>query len=171
MGIGDIGRPKLVVIGIPAPFQIDRIPAKVDQWYRYASVAMVNPYWNRQLCRALSLASDGYRHPLPTLGMTAIYHLARMQLSAEFYVCGFDWHFDPVADTIQGCPVTADRLPTHFNHWYVREAVWIARNLLPSDSWKFSQRATRTLDRVRHERFAWESEPHSATSPTASARK
>ncbi|HEX4128589.1 MAG TPA: hypothetical protein VHZ24_01015, partial [Pirellulales bacterium] len=68
MGKRDVGRPRLVVIGIPAPFQIDTIPAKLDRWHADAAVAMVNPYWNRQPCQALSLDSLGHAHPLPTLG-------------------------------------------------------------------------------------------------------
>jgi hypothetical protein len=145
-----------VVIGIPAPFQIDTIPAKLDRWHADAAVAMVNPYWNRQLCQELSLDSLGHAHPLPTLGLTAIYHLSRMALPATAYVCGFDWHYDPAADTIQGHAIDTPRLPAHFNHWYVREAVWVSRHLFGHRQWQFSQRATRTLERLGGRTFAWE---------------
>jgi hypothetical protein len=156
MGKGEVAAPRLVVLGIPAPFQIDNIPKKLDRWHPNTPVAMVNPYWNRQLCQALSLNSEGFKHPLPTLGMTAIYHLARMNLSAEFYVCGFDWHFDPATDRIQGHAIDAPRLPGNFNHWYVREAVWITRSLYRHERWKFSARAARTLARLDEKQFTWE---------------
>lgn len=151
-----IDAPRLVVIGIPAPFQIDSIPAKLARWHPRTPVAMVNPYWNRQLCQALALDSLGFRHPLPTLGLTALYHLARMGLAAQFYVCGFDWHYDPAEDTIQGHAIDASRLPSHFNHWYVREAVWVCRSLWRQAQWRFSSRAERTLARLDGKTFPWE---------------
>ncbi len=169
-GKGGIGRPSLVVIGIPAPFHIDVLPARIDKWYPDCRVAIVNPYWNRQLCQSLALKSEGWQHPLPTLGMTALYHLGRMELGYEYYVCGFDWHFDPERDTIQEHAVDAQKLPGHYNHWYVKEAVWIARSLWQRPKWSFSSRAARTLRRLAGKTFRWEQdhplqtldrEPHS----------
>lgn len=165
MGQGGVARPKLVVIGIPAPFQIDAIPAKLDRLHPDAVAAMVHPYWNRDLCRELGIESLGFKHPLPTLGLTAIYHLARMRLSAEFYVCGFDWHFDPATDSIQGVSLQAERLPGHFNHWYAREAAWISRGLYGSPQWQFSRRAAKTMERMAGKTFPWE-----ATAPVTATQ-
>src|SRR5690606_1453374 len=119
---------------------------------------MVHPYWQYDLCQALALDSDGWRHPLPTLGMTALYHLARMGIDCRFYVCGFDWHYDAQADTIQGHAIEQRRLPVHFNHRYIKEAVWVSRALLPSPRWKFRRRARRTLARLRDRSFPREAE-------------
>ncbi|MGC3967599.1 MAG: hypothetical protein QM775_09580 [Pirellulales bacterium] len=160
MGKAGVGTPRQVVLGIPAPFQIDSVPQKLARWHPNTPVAMVNPYWNRQLCTTLSLESLGFRHPLPTLGLTALYHLARMKLSCEFYVCGFDWHYDPDSDRIQGHDIETERLPGHFNHWYIREAVWVSRSLFGLANWNFSARATRTLTRLKDRSFAWEAHGH-----------
>ena len=141
--------PKSVVIIIPAPFKTDRISEYSDRWYADQDLYMVNPYLNRMLCVELGLNSDGCRHPLPTAGMTALYHLSN--LGGKFYIAGFDWHVDFDNETIDRRPIELEKRQHNWNHFYASEARWVHKNLFGRDNIYFSERSRRAMEIVgRH---------------------
>ncbi len=149
-------RPKLMVMAIPAPFQIDRNPFYLEERYQKIPVSMVNPYLNRLLCLELGFDSGGWSHPLPTVGMTFLYHFWRFNTNAVVHVCGFDWHFDVHRGTYDGVSVDSPRANPN-NHSYLREARWVQKNLLNHPRWIFSarsERALRTLESIPS--LSWE---------------
>lgn len=139
---------KDVVVGIPYPFKHARIIEKFPQWYPTARQWMVNPYENYRLCQELGLDSDGYAHPLPSLGFTALWHL--QDFDASIYIGGFEWYVNTDEKLIQKRKIT-DPLPTHFNHYYLKEVQWILKNLRPKLNVKFSARCNQILDLVQSE--------------------
>lgn len=153
--------PRLLVLAIPAPFQIDRNPFYLEERYGKISVAMVNPYVNRLACLELGLNSSGWAHPLPTVGFTFLYHFWRFNLDyvRSIYLCGFDWHYDIRTDTYQNVSLV-DQKATPNNHSYLREARWIQKNLLRDPRWIFSSRTYTALSRLeRISKFGWEQLP------------
>ena len=143
--------PTTVVIAIPAPFKIDRLQTCIQTWWPDSQVVMVNPYFISDACRALQLESDGWSHPMPTVGFSFLYHLWRFPTNPDgsIYVTGFDWHIDQINGTAGRVCVKSNTMPSHFNHSYLRESKWCARNLIPNPRWSFSPIAEESLRFVR----------------------
>lgn len=155
IGQRGITAPKIAVLAIPTPHSIDR-ENHFQRFYPDAQAAMVNPFGVYDCCRELGLDSLGHEHPMPTVGMTGLYQLFHMKLSTVFFVTGFSWHYDWKEDTVQGFDIAAETLPTHFNHFYLKELLWVSRNLLEHPSWSFGPIAEEALQRVFDKRFQWE---------------
>lgn len=160
-GRAGLERPKQFVLAIPYPHRWDSADRLIEQYHSRSNPFMVNPFWNRDLCAKLGYNNEGCFPPIPTVGLTAIYHLWRMtlieSLDASFFVCGFTWQYDSSADEIQGHDVDVTRLPEHFNHSYAREADWVANSIYGLNGWTFSDLAKWTLDRFRGNDFRWRS--------------
>jgi hypothetical protein len=144
-------QPKNVVIGIPYPFHIDRIIRLADVWFPSSSLWMVNPYMNYQLCKEININSDGYKHPLPSLGLTALWHLNRLKvnLKSKIYICGFNWYYDHEKELMQGYKLNHQPRPTHFNHDYWKESTWIVNHLVGKYNWNFSKSCMSILNKVK----------------------
>lgn len=155
IGQRDITAPKIATLAIPTPHNIDRA-SHFERFYPDARASMVNPFWVYQCCQELGLASVGHEHPMPTVGMTGLYHLHHMKLDTVFFVTGFSWHYDRKEDTVQGIDIGAENLPTYWNHFYIKELVWVSRNLLDDPRWSFGPQAEEALQRVYGKRFPWE---------------
>lgn len=138
--------PKDIVIGIPSPFKQDQVLRNIPKWYPDSRYWMVNPYTNYLLCKELGYQSNGTHHPLPSIGLTALYHLRNFP--CEIYIGGFQWYFDWQNKTVQGCSVTLKNLPTNFNHFYIKEMEWIIKNLKSKKNILFSDQSKRILDYV-----------------------
>lgn len=143
--------PTDVVIGIPFPFKPDNIIKNLDKWYPDSNIHMVNPYWNYMMCQELGIESEGWKHPLPSLGTTCLWHLKRMGININFdiYVCGFNWYFDHSTNKMQNYPLNHQPRPKHFNHDYWIESSWIVNNLLPHEGWHFSPSCLAVLNKVK----------------------
>lgn len=143
--------PQHVVIGIPYPFHVDHIIEKFDQWYPQATPWMVNPYWNRLMCQELGIQSEGWKHPFPSIGFTALWHMHRLGINnnSDIYICGFNWYYDHDTKLMQGYKLNKQPRPTHFNHDYWIESSWIVKNLLPSSGYSFSPTCIAVLDKVK----------------------
>lgn len=144
-------KPKHVVIGIPYPFKAKDIIQKSERWYSDSKMWMVNPYLNLQLCDELGLKSDGFAHPLPSLGFTALWHL--QDFPCDFYIGGFNWYHRPVDGTIQNLSFDKAAKATHFNHYYLKEANWIFKNLYPKLNIKFSDYCQQALHSIQRHQF------------------
>lgn len=135
-------KPDHVVIGIPFPFKAEEIIEKVGKWYSNSHLHTVNPYWNLLMCRELGIPSDGFKHPFPSIGFTALWHLHRMGLLAshatDIYICGFNWYFDWRTKLCQGKEFGLTEYPSHWNHNYPNEVKWIVENLLGKININFS---------------------------------
>lgn len=144
--------PSRVVLAIPAPFKVDRIAKLVETWWPESTLAMANPYLVRQACLALELDSEGWKHPMPTVGFSFLYHLWRFSESrpVEVFVTGFDWHHNPKTHTYDRVEAGSNRMPSCYNHSYLREATWCSRNLLGRPGWTFSALAQASLDDSRN---------------------
>jgi hypothetical protein len=136
-------KPKNVVIGIPYPFKADRVFKKQFEWYKNSHLWMVNPYKNLMLCQELELKSEGWEHPLPSLGFTALYHMR--YFNADIYIGGFKWYADTLKKEIQGVPIHKPDERTNLNHFYRKEAKWICQNLKNKLNIKFSDSCNRIL--------------------------
>lgn len=141
--------PKNVVIGIPFPFNAERIVRQLDIWYPKSTPYMVNPYMNMQMCEELKINSGGYHHPLPSLGFTTLWHLSKMNINSSFFVAGFNWYYDEDTNQMQGYRLNHQPRPTHFNHDYWIESSWISKHLFGLPKWKFSKRCERILHKVK----------------------
>lgn len=135
--------PRVVVIGIPYPFKQDQIVRKLDLWYPKSLPFMVNPYWNAILCKELHLDSVGCQHPLPSIGMTCIWHIKKIistmvNYNPSIFIAGFNWYSDKEKLTIQGRDIQLPRA-AHFNHHYREEMQWMIRHLLNDPRFSFSR--------------------------------
>ncbi len=142
--------PKHVVIGIPYPFKIDRVVSLAEKWYPDSKIWMVNPYWNKQICDDLNLVSEGWAHPIPSIGFTALWHIHRivklgLLKRRIFYVCGFEWYFDHRTQRFQCANIEADSFPQTWNHCYPREARWVIDYMLGEDNFVFGPRQIEIL--------------------------
>ncbi len=142
--------PQHVVAGVPYPFHAERVMEKFDVWYPTATPWMVNPYWNLLMCRELNIKSDGYAHPFPSIGFTALWHLNRSGVldSTRVVISGFNWYYEGSTDTIQGLDLKSDKHPQHFNHHYLGEVRWIKKHLYGKININFSLGCKHVLDRV-----------------------
>jgi hypothetical protein len=135
--------PKDVVIGIPYPFKAKEIPSKIEKWYPKSNHWMVDPYKNMELCSELGLGSLGYAHPLPSIGLTALWHMYKWD--AEFYVAGFAWYHDPKTNKFQNWDLKNKNYPKTWNHFYPLEIEWIIKNLIPKNNFIFSKSCTKII--------------------------
>jgi hypothetical protein len=145
-GKGGVGMPSMAVLAIPTPHRLADADRMMARWYGGSTFAMVNPFWCRDLCKVLGLESDGWKHPLPTVGLTALYHLYRMQMEddVDFFVCGFSWHVDPENGTVQDVKPPHEKVGI-WNHYYLREARWVQDHLWDREEWFFGSAPTRAL--------------------------
>lgn len=139
--------PRDVVITIPAPFHIKEIPTKINKWYPKSGHWMVNPYENMHLCEELGLKSLGYHHPLPTVGMTALYYLSKMP--CRMFICGFSWYWNYQTGLFQGHHLSNKTYPSNWNHRYPAEIEWILNNLYDKPGMNFSQSCTSLLEEAK----------------------
>ncbi|MCB1232667.1 MAG: hypothetical protein KDN19_20645, partial [Verrucomicrobiae bacterium] len=146
--------PETVVLAIPAPFKMDRMRLLAETWWPESRLAMANPYLVHEACLELGLKSEGWKHPMPTAGFSLLYQLWRFGEGGgpepEVYVTGFDWRFDREQGTCERVRVGSDEVPGHYNHSYLREAMWCARHLLDRPGWEFSETAREALSFVRN---------------------
>lgn len=149
----DVGDPGMAVMAIPYPHHATDGDKLLTTFYKNAVLTQVNPFWLRDLCNRLNYKSDGTKHPLPTVGLVGMYMLNKLVPDAHFYVCGFSWHYDPATNKVQGFDVNMPKLPTHFNHWYVRELVYVARAF---SHWSFSAIPQQAINFAKDKSFAWE---------------
>lgn len=156
IGKDDVTDPKMAVMAIPYPHHAQDGDKLLGRFYKQAMWAQVNPFLLRDLCISLNYKSDGTKHPMPTVGLVGMYMLQKIVPQANFYVCGFSWHYDPATDRVQRHEINQDPLPTHFNHWYVRELVYVCRHFYCVPHWRFSSIAVQALLRVYGKQFAWE---------------
>lgn len=136
-------KPKDIVIGIPYPFKAAEIVDKPDKWYPNARHWMVNPYENLKLCQELGLNSEGYKHPLPSIGFTALWHMRNWPF--RFYVCGFSWYWNKETQLFQNHHLSNKNYPKQWNHSYPKEVEWIMRNLWGKENFTFSSECCRLL--------------------------
>ncbi len=146
--------PETLCIAIPAPFHIDRIIEKSDEWYQGSRLLAFNPYVMRIICRdVLRLDSDGHRHPIPTVGFQMLYWLhlwsRDYNLGSEIFVTGFTWHVDIETQTAAKVPLLSDTLPRNYNHSYLREVKWLAGNIVENRRFRFSEKTRDALFYVR----------------------
>lgn len=139
-------RPSDVVIGIPSPFKQDQVLRNLPRWYPESRYWMVNPYENYRLCQELELQSDGSKHPLPSIGFTALWHMR--DWTEEIYIGGFNWYVDLQKDTVQNKPIDPSILPSNFNHFYIKELAWIIKHLKPKKNILFSDACLKILNHV-----------------------
>ncbi len=142
--------PETVVLAIPAPFKIDRMRLLAETWWPESRLAMANPYLLREACIELGLDSEGWAHPMPTAGFSLLYHLwcfreGQRGGGGSVHVTGFDWHVDREEGTCERVRVGSDEVPGHYNHSYLREAMWCAAHLLDRPGWEFSESAREAL--------------------------
>jgi len=128
--------PSDVVIGIPFPFKAEEICSKPSKWYPGARHWMVDPYKNMKMCKEMQIDSLGASHPLPSIGFTALYHLHNWPI--HFYVCGFNWYFNKETGRLQGKEISDMNFPKNWNHCYMKECLWIIKNLMSKNNIIFS---------------------------------
>lgn len=150
-------QPSKVIIGIPYPHHYNKVEYWLNKQYPNSQYIMVNPYLNFKLCKELNLNSIGWNHPLPTIGMTGIWHINHFSLSANIYITGFSWLYDEKTDSIQNQLIDSEILPQE-NHIYIKEAFWISKKLFNNDKWTFSSIAKKTLNRVHNLNLKWTKE-------------
>lgn len=138
--------PDHVVIGIPFPFNAHTIPTKMKGWYPDAKRWMVNPYQNLEMNQDLETGTQGFQHPFPSIGFTALWHMK--DWNANFYVCGFDWYFDFKSKKLQGWPIGNKNYPKNWNHNYHREIAWVIKHLWKKPNFTFSARCNQILEYV-----------------------
>lgn len=129
-------QPKDVIIGIPFPFKAKEIYKKPNKWYPNSRHWMVNPYENMKMCEEMNIDSLGACHPLPSLGLTALWHMKDWE--AEFYVCGYSWYYNKQDQTIQRWDLRNKNYPKNWNHNYPKEIEWVIKNLIPKNNFIFS---------------------------------
>ncbi len=144
---------KSVVVAIPFPFNHERIVRRVEETCLDKNIYMVNPYLQAELCKKLGYNSDGYKHPSPTVGMTCLYHLleivGKIKNAPNIYITGFDWHVDFQSNKIDGRPIDIEKMPGHWNHYYVLEGNWAAKNLLDKKGILLSNRSKKALEIIK----------------------
>lgn len=146
--------PETVCVAIPAPFHIDRIIEKSEEWYRESSLLAFNPYVMRIMCRdVLRLDSEGCKHPIPTVGFQMLYWLhlwsRDYNMGAEIFVTGFTWHVDIETATAAKIHLLTDTVPRGYNHTYLREVKWLAGNIVENRRFQFSEKTRDALYYVR----------------------
>lgn len=139
--------PRDVVVGIPYPFKAKEIQSKPERWYPNSQPWMVNPYDNMNLCNDLGIDSLGHAHPLPSLGLTALYHLNKMK--CKMFIAGFAWYYDEQTGLFQGRHLSNKEHPSNFNHFYSKEIQWILNNLHGKNNVSFSKSCSRLLTIAR----------------------
>lgn len=144
-------KPMNVVIGVPYPFHVERIIQQFDKWYPSSVPYTLNPYWQFQMCQELQVNSEGWKHPFPSVGFTALWHLSKLgiNINSSVFVCGFNWYYDESSGLMQGYKLNRQPRPTHFNHDYWKESSWIVKNLLGKSGWTFSESCMRVLNKVK----------------------
>lgn len=130
--------PKNVVIGIPFPFHAKDIIIRSAKWYNSSKLWMVNPYVNMQMCADIGWGNNGYEHPFPSIGFTALWHMHNW--NAEFYVTGFEFYYDDKTKTFQKWDIRNTKYPKTWNHNYPLEVKWILKNLYKKNNFIFSKR-------------------------------
>ena len=149
--------PKGILHAIPPPFQLERNRKICASRYPHQRHAMVNPFEQQRLCRELGLDSDGYKHPLPTVGFTWLWHFHQLSIPMSIFLCGFTWHYDAASFTYDKFKALADKLPPRLNHYYLKEAVWVQRNWLGGSNISFSSAAYDALSPLsKFIHFPWE---------------
>ena len=138
-----LARPKDVVIGIPFPFNAESIHHKIYRWYGQSRKWMVNPYENMDMCKEMKCESLGFKHPFPSIGFTALWHM--INYDAEFYITGFEWYYDDATNKIQNWDIRKEDYPKCWNHNYPREVKWIIDNICPKNNFIFSKRSMHIL--------------------------
>lgn len=147
----DVGDPLMAVMAISYPHHAQDGDRLLTRFYKNSVLAQINPFWLRDLCRMLGYKSDGTKHPLPTVGLTGMYMLSKLAPEARFHVCGFSWHYDAETGKVQGHD--PDILPSHFNHWYMRELVFVAHTF---PHWAFGRIPQQAINFVKGKTFTWE---------------
>lgn len=143
-------KPKDVVIGIPFPFKPKEIIIKAERWYQKSQLWMVNPYTNLQMLLDLKVKDSlGFKHPFPSIGTTALWHLK--DWDADFYVMGFGWYYDPNTRRFQNWDLRNKNYPTTWNHNYPVEVEWALRTLMPKDNFIFSVDCTNILNEAKRQ--------------------
>lgn len=137
-------RPKHVVIGVPFPFKAENIIEKSQKWYKDSELWMVNPYDNLMMCKEMGIPSEGYRHPFPSIGFTALWHMKDWKRNV--YIDGFNWYYQKDTGLFQGFDLRNPNKPTNWNHNYHGEIEWVIKNLRPKNNIKFSDECNRILD-------------------------
>jgi hypothetical protein len=150
--------PTLVVLANPYPHYWDTADRDLMRFYPQSHLTHINPFWMRDLCKSLNYDSKGYAHPLPTVGLVGIYALMKISKTMNYFITGFTWGYDEVADTIQGHKLDNDSRckEKKFNHNFFRELLWTSRSIEHISTVKFSTRSKTALDRVRGRRFTSE---------------
>jgi hypothetical protein len=139
--------PDHVVAGIPAPFNIKTIPPKMSKWYPRSGHWMVNPYDNAVLCEELELESLGFSHPLPSIGLTALYHLSKLQ--CNMFICSMNWYYNEQTGLFQNHHLSSKKYSSNWNHNYPKEIGWILHNLYSKPGVSFSKSCERLLTIAR----------------------
>jgi len=134
--------PATTVIAIPFPFHAKDIPRKLNKWYPKSAPFVLNPYVNMELCDALGLDSLGDQHPIPSVGLTAVWHIYQLikfqrNWNPKIHICGFNWYSDKDKLTIQGRKMDM-RKAGHFNHHYREEMKWMIDNIMFHPNFSFS---------------------------------
>lgn len=134
--------PGSVVIGIPFPFHQKEVARKIQKWYPRSAPYCLNPYINAELCGEIGLDSEGHKHPIPSIGFTAVWHIHRLMAfmrnwNPNIHVAGFNWYSDKDKLTIQNRRITLPKAG-HFNHHYREEMAWMINNIMLNDQWSFS---------------------------------
>ena len=141
-------KPKDVVIGIPFPFKAKEIANKPQRWYPNSDVWMVNPYENIQMCMDLNVESLGFKHPFPSIGTSALWHMK--EWDAIFYICGFSWYYDSKNHKFQGWDLKNKEYPKIWNHNYPLEIEWIIKNIHKKDNFIFSKSCEKIINVAKH---------------------
>lgn len=137
--------PKDVVIGIPFPFKAAEIYNKPAVWYPKSSIWTVNPYENMRMCHEMDIKSDGFSHPIPSIGFTALWHMMDW-VGVEFYICGFEWYFNEATGLFQNFRLDKNPKPSTWNHDYHKEIKFILEHIRPKNNINFSDRCNKLLD-------------------------
>lgn len=142
--------PTDVLIAIPFPFKAESIIRKIDKWYPRSVPYMVNPYLNMLCCTDLGFEGTGHSHPIPSVGMTLLWHLFQLMkrtpgFNPDVFVAGFNWYSNKDNLTIQDRDIKLPRAG-HFNHHYREEMQWILRNLWNHSRFSWSKSCYEILD-------------------------
>lgn len=127
-------KPRDLVIGIPFPFKARRNIDNINKWYPKSNHWMIDPYRNIEMNDELLTGTEGYIHPFPSIGFTALWHMRNW--ACDMYICGFNWYNS--GSKFQGWDMKDKNYPKHWNHNYPREILWIYNNLLNKINIKFS---------------------------------
>jgi len=145
-------KPKDIIIGIPYPFKAREISSKIPRWYDKSRKWMVNPYLNLQCCLDIGLDSEGFKHPLPSIGTTALWHMKDWK--AQFYIAGMNWYYSE--GRFQKWDLKNTDYPACWNHNYCKELKWILANLFQKNNIMFSPSCTKIL-KIAQQLSGWPS--------------